>query len=247
MLLILDWQLALATLIVFPGMAIATAIFRHYSASAYRRTRERLGEVTATLQEDISGVRVVQAFRRERVELPQLRRGQRLLPRGQPAARSRSAPSTSRSSTCCRRRRWRSCSATAACGCWTGDLSAGALFVFIGLLTNFFDPVQQLSQFYQTFLAGTAALDKIFDVMETEPQMQRRAGAPRICPRSWGRVQFEDVRFSYREDTAEVLHGISFAVEAGQTVALVGHTGAGKSTHREAAGALLRPHRRARS
>jgi ABC-type multidrug transport system fused ATPase/permease subunit len=101
--------------------------------------------------------------------------------------------------------------------------------VFIGLLTNFFDPVQQLSQFYQTFLAGTAALDKVFEVLETEPQMQDLPEAEDL-PEIWGRVQFEDVRFSYRQDTADVLHGISFDVEAGQTVALVGHTGAGKST-----------------
>ena len=66
MLLVLDWRLALATLTVFPAMAVATALFRRYSSRAYRRTRERLGEVTAILQEDISGVRVVQAFRRER-------------------------------------------------------------------------------------------------------------------------------------------------------------------------------------
>ncbi|MDX6496171.1 MAG: ATP-binding cassette, subfamily bacterial, partial [Gaiellales bacterium] len=64
-LLYVDWRLALATLTVFPAMSIATALYRHYSAMAYRRTRERLGEVTASLQEDISGVRVVQAFRRE--------------------------------------------------------------------------------------------------------------------------------------------------------------------------------------
>ena len=64
-LLVLDWRLALATLTVFPAMAVGTAMFRRYSSRAYRRTRERMAEVTASLQEDISGVRVVQAFRRE--------------------------------------------------------------------------------------------------------------------------------------------------------------------------------------
>ena len=227
-LLILDWKLALATLVVFPGMAIATGIYRHYSAIAYRQTRERLGEVTANLQEDISGVRVVQAFRRE-------------------ASNYRSFIGVNDSYREANQRTVTVSaiyfpfvdllSATAMAivlgyggvRVLEGDLSAGALFVFIGLLTNFFDPVQQLSQFYQTFLAGTAALDKVFEVIETEPQMQDAPEAEDL-PEIWGRVQFEDVRFSYREDTAEVLHGISFEVEAGQTVALVGHTGAGKST-----------------
>jgi ABC-type multidrug transport system fused ATPase/permease subunit len=89
--------------------------------------------------------------------------------------------------------------------------------------------VQQLSQFYQTFLAGTAALDKVFEVLETSPAMVDMPGAVDL-PEIDGRVQFEDVTFAYRQDTAEVLHGISFTAEPGQTIALVGHTGAGKST-----------------
>ena len=80
-LLYLDWRLALATLVVFPAMAIATGIFRRYSARAYRRTRERLADVTASLQEDISGVRVVQAFRREHANYDRFVDGQRRLPR----------------------------------------------------------------------------------------------------------------------------------------------------------------------
>ena len=81
----LDWRLALATLSVMPAMAIATAIFRMRSSRAYRAVRERLGLVTATLAEDIAGMRVVQTFTREHVPAPQLRGGQRPLPRGEPA------------------------------------------------------------------------------------------------------------------------------------------------------------------
>jgi ATP-binding cassette subfamily B protein len=110
-----------------------------------------------------------------------------------------------------------------------GDITPGDLFVFIGLLANFFDPVQQLSQFYQTFLAGTAALDKVFEVLDTAPRMVDAPGAMEL-PDIDGRVAFENVHFAYRSDTAEVLHGVSFTAEPGQTVALVGHTGAGKST-----------------
>ena len=241
-LLILDWKLALATLIVFPGMSIGTAIYRHYSAIAYRQTRERLGDVTANLQEDISGVRVVQAFRRE-------------------ASNYRSFIGVNDSYREANQRTVTVSaiyfpfvdllSATAMAivlgyggvRVLEGDLSAGALFVFIGLLTNFFDPVQQLSQFYQTFLAGTAALDKVFEVLDTEPRMQD-APAAEDLPEIWGRVEFEDVHFSYRAG-----HGRGAARHLvrgrGRPDGGTGRPHRRRQVDdREAAGALLRPHRR---
>src|SRR5438093_5071539 len=93
---------------------------------------------------------------------------------------------------------------------------------------NFFDPVQQLSQLYNTFLSATAALDKIMDVLDEEPQVLDAPGAVAL-PEVQGNVRFEDVRFSYGTGP-EVLHGLNLDVAAGTTVALVGHTGAGKST-----------------
>jgi ABC-type multidrug transport system fused ATPase/permease subunit len=93
---------------------------------------------------------------------------------------------------------------------------------------NFFDPVQQLSQLYSTFLSATAALDKIMDVLDEEPQVVD-APAARELPPVEGRVAFEHVRFGYG-DGPDVLHDLDLAVPAGTTVALVGHTGAGKST-----------------
>ena len=107
-------------------------------------------------------------------------------------------------------------------------ITIGTLFAFILYLSNFFDPVQQLSQLYNTFLAATAALDKIMDVMDEEPEVLDRPGAGEL-PRIAGDVRFDDVRFAYGRG-AEVLHGIDLDVPAGTTVALVGHTGAGKST-----------------
>jgi ABC-type multidrug transport system fused ATPase/permease subunit len=227
-LLYLDWRLALATLVIFPGMSIATGLYRHFSARAYRRTRERLGEVTANLQEDISGVRVVQAFRREGSNY------RRFLAVND-SYREANQQTVTISAIYFPFVDLLSATAMAVVLGYggvrvlNGEITPGALFVFIGLLSNFFDPVQQLSQFYQTFLAGTAALDKIFEVLETAPDMIDAPGADEL-PEIAGRVSFEDVSFAYREDTAEVLHNISFSVEAGQTVALVGHTGAGKST-----------------
>jgi len=227
-LLYLDWQLALATLTVFPGMAIANALFRRYSSRAYRRTRERLAEVTASLQEDISGVRVVQAFRRERAN-------ERRFHEVNGSYREANVQTVNVSAVYFPVVDLLSATAMAVVLGYggvlviDGQITTGDLFVFIGLLSYFFEPVQQLSQFYQTFLAGTAALDKIFDVLDTDPRLTDRPEAEEL-PQITGRVEFEDVRFAYREGGAEVLHGISFAVQPGQTVALVGHTGAGKST-----------------
>jgi ATP-binding cassette, subfamily B, bacterial len=95
-------------------------------------------------------------------------------------------------------------------------------------VNNFFDPIQQLSQLYNTFLSAAAALDKIIGVLDEEPDVVDRPGASPLAHIE-GNVRFEDVHFAYGQG-AEVLHGIDLDVPAGTTVALVGHTGAGKST-----------------
>ena len=109
-----------------------------------------------------------------------------------------------------------------------GSLTVGTLLAFVLYLSNFFDPVQQLSQLYNTFLAAVAALDKIMDVMDEEPEVRDKPDA-RELDRIDGHVRFDAVRFGYGTGP-EVLHGIDLDVPAGTTVALVGHTGAGKST-----------------
>jgi ABC-type multidrug transport system fused ATPase/permease subunit len=111
---------------------------------------------------------------------------------------------------------------------WHGDASIGTLVAFLGYLSNFFDPVQQLSQLYNTFLSAVAALDKITDLLDEEPDVVDAVGAVSLGSIE-GHVRFDDVHFSYSRGS-EVLHGISLDVPAGTTVALVGHTGAGKST-----------------
>jgi ABC-type multidrug transport system fused ATPase/permease subunit len=223
----LDWRLALATLTVMPLMFLATAFFRIYSARAYRAVRERLGLVTATLAEDIGGMRVIQAFRRERTNDRNFREvnahyreanQQTVILNGLyfPFVDFLSALATA---------------IVLGYGgylAFEGSVEVGTLLAFVLYLSNFFDPVQQLSQLYNTFLAAVAALDKIMDVMEEEPEVRDKAGA-RDLERIVGDVGFEHVRFGYG-DGPEVLHGIDLAVPAGTTVALVGHTGAGKST-----------------
>jgi ATP-binding cassette subfamily B protein len=108
------------------------------------------------------------------------------------------------------------------------QVTIGTLLAFFLYLANFFDPVQQLSQLYNTFLSATAALDKIIEVLDEEPEIVDAPGAAAL-PRIEGRVRFEGVRFGYGT-LPEVLHGIDLDVPAGTSVALVGRTGAGKST-----------------
>ena len=226
-LFLLDWRLALATLSVIPAMAIGTAIFRVRSTRAYRAVRERLGMVTATLAEDIAGMRVIQSFTRESSRRRHFREVNEHY-------RAANHDTVVNSGIYFPFVDFLSSTATAVVIGYGGyllaggDLTVGTLFAFILYVSNFFDPVQQLSQLYNTFLAAVAALDKIMDVLDEEPEVEDRPGA-RDLARIDGDVRLEELRFSYGTGP-EVLHGISLDVPAGTTVALVGHTGAGKST-----------------
>ncbi len=226
-LFILDWRLALATCAVIPLMGVATAVFRTRSARAYAAVRERLGLVTATLAEDIAGMRIVQAFTREQPAFENFRAV---------ALRYRDAnmqtivlngiyfPIVDLLSTV-------ALAVVLAYGghlYFGGSITLGTLFAFMLYVQNFFDPVQQLSQLYNTFLSATAALDKIMGILDEEPEVLDRPSARELSQID-GRVAFEGVRFTYGRGD-EVLHGIDLDVPAGTTVALVGHTGAGKST-----------------
>jgi ABC-type multidrug transport system fused ATPase/permease subunit len=223
----LDWRLALATLAVIPLMSIATVIFRTRSTRAYRAVRERLGLVTATLAEDIAGMRVVQAYTREQANIKRF---------GEVNDRYRAAnhqtvvlnglyfPFVDLLS---------SVALAVVVGYgghlyFAGEVSLGTLFAFLLYVQNFFEPVQMLSQLYNTFLSATAALDKITEVLDHEPQVRDSAAAVELASIG-GHVRFDDVRFTYGTGP-EVLHGLDLDVPAGTTVALVGHTGAGKST-----------------
>jgi ABC-type multidrug transport system fused ATPase/permease subunit len=226
-LFLLDWRLALATITVLPLMAGATALFRIFSARAYRAVRERLGLVTATLAEDIAGMRVVQAFSRESANERHFRdvnSHYRAANHQTVVTNGLYFPFVDFLST----------AATAIVlgyggyRYFDGSITIGTLLAFMLYLSNFFDPIQQLSQLYNTFLAAVAALDKIMDVLDEQPEVVDGPNA-RALPRIAGHVHFEGVRFGYGS-AIEVLHGIDLEVAPGTTVALVGHTGAGKST-----------------
>jgi ATP-binding cassette subfamily B protein len=226
-LLVLDFRLALATIIVFPLMAVLTFIFRGQSARAYGQMRSRLALVTASLQEDLNGIRVIQAYRREaksREQIAVLNESYREANRTTVTSSGWYFPTVE------------FLAAVATCIVFgyggylyvDNTIEIGVLVAFIGYLASFFDPVQQLSQVYNTFLAGTAARDKIFDVMDDQPTLVDAPDAQAL-PSLVGAVRFEDVRFGYNPERP-VIDGLDLTVAAGQTVALVGHTGAGKST-----------------
>jgi ABC-type multidrug transport system fused ATPase/permease subunit len=227
LLFILDWRLALATCAVLPLMAVGTALFRVHSTRAYSAVRERLGLVTATLAEDISGMRMIQAFTREDRAVANFR----TIASHYRDANMRTVvlnglyfPFVDLLSSV----------ALAVVLGYGGHLyfshqiTLGTLFAFMLYVNNFFDPVQQLSQLYNTFLSATAALDKIMGVLDEEPEVLDAEHAVEL-PQIRGDVAFERVRFRYGRGD-EVLHGVDLSVPSGTTVALVGHTGAGKST-----------------
>ena len=227
LLFVLDWRLALATLTVIPLMSVGTILFRVYSTRAYAAVRERLALVTATLAEDIAGMRIVQAFTREQRNIRQFQEVTEQYREANMRTVVLNAlyfPYVDLIS---------SLALAIVLGYgghlyFGGDMTLGTLFAFLLYVQNFFDPVQQLSQLYNTFLSATAALDKIMDVLDEEPQVVDKPGAPTLPPVE-GNVHFDHVRFGYGSGP-EVLHGLDLDVEAGTTVALVGHTGAGKST-----------------
>jgi ATP-binding cassette subfamily B protein len=226
-LVFLDPQLALVTFAVFPVLAIASIAFRIASTDAYRITREKIAGLTAYLQETLSGVRIVRAFGQEQrhvTRFGELNRENREANMRTVNLNAAYFPAVELLSAV----------ATAAILLYGGSqvvegaVTIGVLASFVFYLATFFDPIQQLSQLYTTYQAGMAALDKIFLLLAEKPDLGDAPNAT-VLPRVRGAIRFEGVDFAYG-DGAKALDGISLDVPPGQTVALVGATGAGKST-----------------
>ncbi|MGH2920061.1 MAG: ABC transporter ATP-binding protein [Solirubrobacteraceae bacterium] len=229
-LVLLDAELALLTFLIFPVMAIGSLAFRVISADAYARTRETIGAITAYLQESLSGIRIVRSFGQE----PAHRKRFREL-----NDRNRDANMTTVYLNAAYFPAVELLSAIATVGIVIygglqvidGNVTIGVLVAFLAALNGFFDPIQQLSQVYTTYQSGMAALDKIFDLLDVEPDLVDAPDAIEL-DQLRGEIELRDVSFCYGsgDDAVWAVEELSLTVPPGQTVALVGPTGAGKST-----------------
>jgi ATP-binding cassette, subfamily B, bacterial len=226
-LLLLDPPLALVTLVAFPFLLWLTRWFQRSSAIAYRRTREAVALVIVHFVESMGGIRAVQAFRREprneeifeavndnyrRANL----RAFRLIALFSPGIKVIGNVTIAVVLT------------YGGYRVLHGQTQVGVLAAFLLYLRKFFEPMQDLSQFYNSLQSATAALEKLSGVLDEPPSVAEPA-RPTALPEARGAVDFTGVRFAYRADRA-VLPELDLHIPAGQTLALVGATGAGKTT-----------------
>ncbi|MFI6205193.1 ABC transporter ATP-binding protein [Streptomyces sp. NPDC051041] len=226
-LLVIDVQLALVVFATLPPLIVATYFFRRASVKAYELARERVSAVNADLQETVSGLRIVQAFRRERDG------GRRFAERSDGYRRARIRGQRLISVYFPFVQLLSSAAATAVLvvgGARVGDgtLTTGALVAYLLYIDLFFAPVQQLSQVFDGYQQATVSLGRIQELLR-EPASTEAPDEPLEVLSLRGEIAFEDVHFAYG-DGEEALGGVDLRVPAGQTVAFVGETGAGKST-----------------
>jgi ATP-binding cassette subfamily B protein len=237
-LFVLDPHLALLTFLSLPVLAVGGLAFRIASADAYRLTREKIAAITGYLQETLSGIRVVRAFGQEPrhiarfAELNEENRAANMTTVNLNAAYFPGVEFLSALVTV-------EILLIGGYEAINGHTSTGVVFAFIAALNNFFDPIQQLSQLYTTYQSGMAALDKIFDLLDEQPDLVDAPGAVEL-PRIRGELRFDHVSFRYGEDDW-ALRDIDLVIPPGQTVALVGETGAGKSTFAKLVGRFYDP------
>ncbi|MER5797296.1 ABC transporter ATP-binding protein [Streptomyces sp. RLB3-17] len=226
-LLVIDVQLALVVFITLPPLVIGTFFFRRASVKAYELARERVSAVNADLQESVSGLLILQAFRRERSGRQRFAEGsdsyRRARTRGQwlisiyfPFVQLLSSVASA---------------AVLIVGAHrvdAGTLTTGALVAYLLYIDLFFAPVQQLSQVFDGYQQATVSLGRIQELLQ-EPTSTKAADEPLDVLSLRGDIAFEDVDFAYGDDE-EALSAVSLSIPAGQTVAFVGETGAGKST-----------------
>ena len=225
-----DWRLCLAVSVVIPPLAIATHLFQKHAIVAYRKIREQASRITAALAENIHGVRVVQAFGREDVNLAQFEEindvyadrslvASRIVHTYLPFVGLVSGIAT-----------------TIILGYGStlvinGSITVGELAAFILYLSMFFGPIQTMGDLYNSLLSTAASAERIFQLLDTKPKVVDRPAA-RPLPRMDGAIEFDHIFFRY-DTTPEdqwILNDISFRAEPGQTIALVGETGSGKTS-----------------
>jgi ATP-binding cassette subfamily B protein len=227
-LLIINLRLGLAVLCIFPVLVVATLVFRAKSSKAYAESRERVAVVNANFAENVAGLRVTQAFRREQANREKFGalsqkfrvsrlRAQQLIAIYFPFVQTLSTAAGALVLV------------LATGQMHSGALTAGALIAYLLYIDMVFAPVQQLSQVfdgYQQAMVGLRRITELLRLRTSTPPARR----PVIAGRLDGRIELCDVDFSYGGGDANALSGISLTISPGETVALVGQTGAGKST-----------------
>lgn len=231
-----SWQLLLVCIIALPPVLLASVKFKRDSNRAYLQVRDDIGGTLSQLQEGIAGVRVVQAFAREDVEVRRFRRGNRKLY----DSHMRSAWVSAWYLQVIELAGWATTAvALGLGGLWVdqGTLTIGTVAFFVLALSNLFEPVQQLSNLFNLVQQAGAGLHKVFELLDTPIDVPQRAGAVDLPPR--GDIDVDGVSFAYitvedgDEETAQqplVLRDLSLHIPSGSRLALVGPTGAGKST-----------------
>lgn len=226
-----DLRLGLSVGAIVPAMLVATEVFRRKGMQAYRRIREGVSNLTTALAENITGVRVVQAFAREEQNLETFReinRKHNANTIGAVTLWSTYLPTMNVISAV-------GYSIVLGYGgslTLRGELQIGELAAYLFYVAMVFGPIDMLMEVYNDFLSASAAAERVFQVLDTEPQVRDRSGAE-VLPRIEGRVSFEQVCFRYGsdgDDSGWVLDDISFEVKPGQMAALVGPTGVGKTS-----------------
>jgi len=223
---IMSWQLALCMLVVVPPVVFATRWFRKAANAAYLEVRERIGTNLATLQEGLAGVRVVQAFGRERSFTRRFRETNE----AQFDANLETVKISTKYFPFVEFMGVIGIALIVGIGGLFVDqeiVTVGTVAAFVLYLNNLFEPVQQLGQLYNTLQSAGAALNKLFGLLDTPASIGERPGAVDLPDR--GSVEVAGVSFGYA-DGPDVLHDVSLVVEPGERLALVGPTGAGKST-----------------
>ncbi|MDX3566598.1 ABC transporter ATP-binding protein, partial [Streptomyces scabiei] len=228
-LLVLDVELALVVFATLPPLIVCTFFFRRASVKAYELARERVSVVNADLQESVAGLRIVQAFRGERAGGERFTAGSDSYRRARIHGQwliSLYFPFVQFLSSA-------AAAAVLIVGAHrvdAGTLTTGALVAYLLYIDLFFAPVQQLSQVFDGYQQATVSLGRIQELLR-EPTSTKSAAEPRRVRALRGEIRFEDVDFAYGSADGEAaLSGVALSIPAGQTVAFVGETGAGKST-----------------
>ncbi len=221
-------QLALYTFTVLPLMAIATILFSRQARVAFRKTRSTVAAMVGDLAEGISGMRVIQAFVQEEVardrfdEINDANRNSHVNAMALSFVFLPSIEFLGMLSTVIVL--W-----LGGLAVGRGEVTLGVLVAFLAYVTRFFQPIQEMSRLYTTMQSAMAGGEQVLKLLDSQPDVADRVGAVEM-PAIAGKVELRDVCFSYREGAPQVLHDVNVTIEPGQTVALVGPTGAGKSS-----------------